>query len=384
MTGITLLYFIILLVYGIIYTALIFSYTIGWYKLRSFIPSIEKNPVTKASIIIPARDEEANIENLLNDLIGQSISNENYEIIVVDDNSSDKTRQIVSTFISKNPGINILLLEVPKSDHNAPYKKKAIQLAIQNSAGNLIITTDADCRIGKNWLETILTFYEKEKPKMIVGPVSFHHETSAFEKMQTLEFLSLIAITGGAIKIGKPIMCNGANLAYEKEAFYKAGGFGADKFSSGDDVFLLYKIMKMFGNNSVRFIKNYDAIVFTRAKKSVKEFIHQRTRWASKNKGYNAKILFVSSSVYLINLLIVAGLIASIFYAEIFKLLIILLIIKTLIEIPILIGISTFAKRKRIFLYSFPLIFLYPLYIVITGALGILGSYTWKGRAVKN
>jgi len=384
MTGITLLYFIILLVYGTIYAALIFSYTIGWFKLKSFIPPAEKTHKTKASIIIPARDEEDNIEKLLDDLINQSVSANNYEIIVVDDNSSDQTKQIVSTMINKNPGINLQLLEIPESARNAPYKKKAIHLAIQNSTGSLIITTDADCRVEKNWLNTILAFYEKEKPKMIVGPVSFHNETSAFENMQTLEFLSLIAITGGAIRIGKPIMCNGANLAYEKEAFYTAGGFGADKFSSGDDVFLLYKIMKMFGNNSVRFLKNYNAIVYTQAKKSVKEFIHQRTRWASKNKGYNAKILFVSSSVYLTNLLMVAGLIASIFYTEIFKLQIISLLIKTLIEIPILIGISTFVKRKRIFLYSFPLIFLYPLYIVITGALGILGIYTWKGRTVKN
>jgi cellulose synthase/poly-beta-1,6-N-acetylglucosamine synthase-like glycosyltransferase len=179
-------------------------------------------------------------------------------------------------------------------------------------------------------------------------------------------------------------MCNGANLAYEKEAFYQAGGFGADKFSSGDDVFLLYKIMKMYGNNAVQFLKNYDAITFTEAKKSVKEFIHQRIRWASKNKGYNANILFVSSSVYFINLLVVAGLIVSIFYTEIFKLIIISVLVKTIIEIPILVGISKFVKRKRIFLYSFPLIILYPLYIVLTGALGILGVYTWKGRTIKN
>lgn len=384
MTGITLICFVVLLIYGIIYAALIISYTYGWFKLDSFLPDSAKKTKTKASIIIPARDEEKNIEDLLSDMIKQSVSAESFEVIIVDDNSTDRTEQVVQDFIKVNPGYKIQLLELPDGDHNAPYKKKAIQEAIQKSTGDLIITTDADCRVGKKWLETILLAYEKNKPKMIVGPVSFHNETTAFEKMQTLEFLSLIAITGGAIKIGKPIMCNGANLAYEKEAYLKAGGFGSDKFSSGDDVFLLYKIMNMFGNKSVRFLKNYDAIAFTEAKKTVKEFIHQRTRWASKNKGYNAKILFVSSSVYFINLLIVAGLIASIFYPVLFKTLIISLLIKTLIEIPILIGISTFVKRSKIFLYSFPLIFLYPVYIVITGALGILGIYTWKGRTIKN
>lgn len=363
---------------------LILSYTFGWFKLKNFIAKSGFVPKTKASIIIPARNEEENILNLLSDFGKQSIEPEYYEVIVVDDNSTDKTTKIVQSFINSHPNFSLQLKVLKKGSENTAYKKKAIQEAIQQSGGELIITTDADCRLGPKWLETILQSYEKDKPKMIVGPVSFHNETSAFENMQTLEFLSLIAITGGAIQIGKPIMCNGANLAYEKSAYVKAGGFGDDKFSSGDDVFLLYKIMKIFGNDSVKFLKNYDAIAFTEAKKNLKDFIQQRTRWASKNKGYNFKILFVSSSVYFFNLLITIGLIACIFKHTLVNYVMAALVIKTFIELPILVGISKFVNRSRIFLYSLPLVFLYPLYIVLTGALGIFGIYTWKGRTVKN
>jgi len=377
------IFFAFLLVYGVIYGILILSYTLGWFRLKDFISESQFIPNTKASIIIPARDEENNILNLIKDLRGQSIPKEFFEVLIVDDNSSDKTAEVVESFINNHPDCNIHLKVLPNESQHTAYKKKAIQKAIQDSIGDLIITTDADCRIGNKWLETIIQAYEKDKPKMIVGPVSFHNESSAFENMQTLEFLSLIAITGGAIQIGNPIMCNGANLAYEKKAYLEAGGFDDDKFSSGDDVFLLYKIMKIFGNHAITFLKNYDAIAFTEAKKNMKEFIHQRTRWASKNKGYNAKILFVSSSVYFFNLLITFGLLASMFNSNILKIVLWALLIKTIIEIPILIGISSFVKRSRIFLYSFPLIFLYPLYIVLTGALGILGGYTWKGRKVK-
>lgn len=372
-----------LFIYGIIYGVLILSYTLGWFRLKDFVSEPQFIPNTKASIIIPARDEEKNIVHLLEDLDKQSVSKKFFEVFVVDDNSTDKTGEVVKLFIENHPDFDIHLKVLPNGSQNTAYKKKAIQKAIQESSGELIITTDADCRLGSKWLETIIQAYEKDKPKMIVGPVSFHNETTAFENMQTLEFLSLIAITGGAIQIGKPIMCNGANLAYEKKAYIEAGGFGDDKFSSGDDVFLLYKIMNLFGNNSVKFLKNYDAIAFTEAKKNLKDFIHQRTRWASKNKGYNAKILFVSSSVYFFNLLITFGLLASVVYQNISTYVLIALIIKTIIEIPILIGISRFVKRTRIFLYSLPLVFLYPLYIVLTGALGILGGYTWKGRKVK-
>ena len=384
MTVTTYIFLAFLLIYGIIYGILIWSYTLGWFKLKDFISEPQFIPNTKASIIIPARNEEKNIVHLLDDLVRQSVSKIFYEIVVVDDNSTDKTAEVVKLFIENHLDYNIHLKVLPNGSQNTAYKKKAIQKAIQDSSGELIITTDADCRLGPKWLETIIQSYEMDRPKMIVGPVSFHNETTVFENMQTLEFLSLIAITGGAIQIGKPIMCNGANLVYEKKAYIDAGGFGDDKFSSGDDVFLLYKIMKIFGNNSVKFLKNYDAIAFTEAKKNLKDFIHQRTRWASKNKGYNAKILFVSSSVYFFNFLVTFGLISSIFYGDIMNYVLLALLIKTIIEIPILIGISRFVKRTRIFLYSIPLVFLYPVYIVLTGALGILGIYTWKGRRVKN
>ena len=219
---------------------------------------------------------------------------------------------------------------------------------------------------------------------MLVGPVSFHNDRSVFEKMQTEEFLSLIAITGGAIRVNKPLMCNGANLAYEKAAFFEAGGYGEDRFSSGDDVFLMFRIQKLFGNNAIRFLKNYDGLVFTEAKKSVREFFHQRTRWASKNKGYDVNILFVSFSVYVFNLLLLTTLLLSPFVAEVRTVAFFTLLIKMLIDMPILIGIGKFVKRSRTLPYVIPLAILYPAYIVAVGAMGMLGNYQWKGRAIKN
>ncbi|MCD4682283.1 MAG: glycosyltransferase [Bacteroidales bacterium] len=376
------IFYILLIFFGVVYYFIIFGYTIGWYSLKTYEP-VQSNFQTKASIIIAARNEEQNIENLLNDLILQDYPTELYEIFIVNDNSTDKTATIVESFISQHPENQIKLINITKEKPNQAYKKKAINLAIDDSGGDLIITTDADCRMGKKWLGSFVSLYEPERPRMIVGPVCFHNETSIFEKIQTLEFLSLIAITGGAIRIGRPIMCNGANLVYEKKTFLEVGGFGSDAFSSGDDVFLLLKIRKKFGYKSVRFLKNNSAIVFTEAKKSVRDFFHQRTRWASKNKGYDIKILIVSFSVYMTNLLLVCGLMLSIIYAPVFKFIILGFILKSLIELPILIGIGNFVKRSRMFLYSFPLIFLYPVYIIITGALGIISSYNWKGRTIK-
>lgn len=368
--------------FGIIYFTLIISYTVGWFRLKQFYPESNSSINTQASIIIPARNEEKNIINLLEDLSKQNISKDLFEITVADDQSTDNTKPLVENFIRQNPGINIQLIQVENLSEMPTYKKHAISLAIKKSKGDLIITTDADCRMGPNWLPGILKFYEKHRPKMIIGPVSFHNETSIFEKMQSLEFLSLIAITGGAISIGKPVMCNGANLVYEKSAFIEVGGFDQDSFASGDDVFLLLKIASRFGNRSIRFLKSFNSIVYTEAQKSIRRFYHQRTRWASKNKGYDLKILFVSFSVYVTNLMIISAFAYTIFNPGFLNTITLATLIKVLIDIPILIGITNFVKRNNILLYAIPLIFFYPFYIVLIGALGVVGSYQWKGRKV--
>jgi len=382
MADILSIFYLFLAFFGVVYCFIILGYTIGWFMLKSYEPVVKEFKTT-VSVIVPARDEEENIENLLNDLINQDLPGELIEVFVVNDHSTDKTKAIVSDFITQHSDHKIKLINISKENPNRAYKKMAINMAIEKSEGDLIITTDADCRVGKNWLSSFVSLYESEKPRMIVGPVCFHNEGSFFEKLQTLEFLSLIAITGGAIRIGRPNMCNGANLVYEKKTFLEAGGFGSDGFSSGDDVFLLLKIRKKFGFRSVRFLKNNSAIVYTEAKKSISDFFHQRTRWASKNKGYDANILIISFSVYMINLLLVAGLILSVFYPQALMIILGGFVLKSLVELPILIGIGNFVKRSRMFLYSFPLIFIYPIYIIITGALGIVSSYNWKGRTIR-
>jgi cellulose synthase/poly-beta-1,6-N-acetylglucosamine synthase-like glycosyltransferase len=376
------IFFCILAAFSVIYVVIIGMYTIGWFRLKTEITS-RTSGSTFTSIIIPCRNEEKNIEYLLSDLEKQDFPKNRFEIIVVDDNSTDKTTDRVRQFLLHHSQPAIKLIQIDEDNHRSAFKKKAINLAIDAASGELIITTDADCRMGENWLSSIVGCYESEKPKMIVGPVSFHNEQSWFEKMQTVEFLSLIGITAGAISIGRPIMCNGANLAYEKSSFHEVGGFGNDKFSSGDDVFLLLKINRRFGNKSVRFLKNEAAFVFTEAKKNFREFLHQRTRWASKNKGYNLKILSVSFTVFMMNFLLVVGLIWGMFNAKLLNSVIVFYFLKLIFELPVLLGIVRFANRERMLLYALPLVFLYPLYIIVTGTMGIVASYQWKGRTVK-
>lgn len=384
MSTFLLIFYSLLGFFGLIYGFLIMFYTMGWYRLRTIEPRRGAGPTTRISVIVPARNESKNILMLLNDLLDQTLNGSLFEVIIVDDHSTDGTADLVSRFRDDHPGLDLKLIRLANDHQTTAFKKKAIEEAIRVSDGTLIVTTDADCRAGKGWLESIVSFYEAEKPRMVVGPVSFHNEQSLFEKMQTEEFLSLIAITGGAIRMNRPIMCNGANLAYEKKAFYEVGGFGNSRFSSGDDVFLMLRIRKIFGNRAIRFLKSREAIVHTEAKKNIAEFFQQRTRWASKNKGYEINILLVSFTVYMVNLLILAGMVRVFIEPLWYPVLLTILVIKVLIDLPIVMGIGKFVKRPGIIIFSIPLVVLYPIYIVLIGALGILGNYNWKGRKVKN
>jgi cellulose synthase/poly-beta-1,6-N-acetylglucosamine synthase-like glycosyltransferase len=382
MNDLILLYFILLILFGGFYFVIIATFSIGWFSLKQY-RTISPEPKTQVSVLVPARNEENVIEKLLSNLCRQDYPDHLYEIIVIDDHSTDHTARVVNKFISGHSNFSIKLLRMKGETQTKAYKKKAIRTAIEQSLGNLIITTDADCLPDNNWIKTIVSLYETKQPKMIVGPVNFHQEKSFFQKIQSLEFLSLIAMTAGSIKTGHPIMCNGANLAYEKQAFFDVGGFGIDRFSSGDDVFLLQRIRKHFGSNSVRFLKSKDAFVYTVALRTLKEFFDQRIRWASKNKGYDLKILVISFTVYMMNLLLLTAVAISLFHPGFWKTTAYIFAVKYIIDLPVLIGIVSFAKKMKLFVYSIPLIVIYPIYIILAGALGIVSSYNWKGRKLK-
>lgn len=362
------------------YVGLILSYTYGWFSLKS-------NESTRAekheyiSVIVPARNEADNISNCLDDLLKQSYPDQYYEIILVDDNSEDSTLQIAEKKLSQ---LNTNRLKIIKlNEFGVSGKKSAIREAVRLAGGKLIATTDADCRIGPDWLAVINAYYQKSKARMIAGPVSFHQEKTWFDKMQSLEFLSLIASGAGSIAIQSPIMCNSANLVYEKVAYDTARASRKDeKILSGDDVFLMLTIKKIFGQNAVHFLKSEKALVQTKAQKSFPDFFSQRIRWVSKSKAYtNLSIIFASLSVYFFNYAIFAAFLLSIWFPGIFNSALIMLFIKIISDLPILWGISRF-MRKTAYLWHYPVLeIVYVIYISMIGIIGNFAKFNWKGRS---
>ena len=377
----------LLLCFGAGYAFTLLLFILGWLRLKTFKENSRSAFVTDVSIVIPARNEEEGIVQTIMDINNQNFPAERIQLILINDNSTDATLQKIQDCLEsekENIKIDVLVLNLAEDARSVAYKKRAITLGIEHATGTLVVTSDADCRRGPNWLRSIVAYYETAAPGFISAPVAFDQEKNWFEKFQTLEFLGLIGIGAGSIGCGIPVMCNGANLAFKKEFFYEVKGYeGVNAIASGDDVFLMFKIAAKY-SGSVHFIKSREAIVYTNAKSSLGEFIEQRKRWASKGaKNNSVVVLLIGVFTYMFHLLLLFAGIISIFYNTFTSILIAALALKILCEFILLFLVTGFFKRRSLLFHFLQEQFLYVPYIVWVGALGTFSKYKWKGRMVQ-
>lgn len=367
-----------------LYAVQVIQYAIGWMSATAIVPC---TPIHKIAVVIAVRNEEKMIENCLKALLSQNYPSQLFDVIVVDDFSEDGTVACIEKFSREHA--NVFLLQLTSDEGSG--KKKAIRKGILYTDATIIVTTDADCWMEKDWLAAIAAGFENDATKMVVAPVAFSNEKNMFEKMQSLEFMALIASTAGAIHHNKPIMCNGANLAYLRTSFFEVDGFdGIDQISTGDDVLLMYKLSKIYPNG-VRFLKDSKAIVYTHPKNNLMDFINQRKRWASKPFSLlNGATKYTSVLVFLTNLLVIV-LIISLFclskadVSHTFTIIcLILLGIKCIIDFLLLFLASSFFGKRSLLIYFLPEQLIYMFYVVFIGLLSTTKSFSWKGRELKN
>ncbi|MFC2137899.1 glycosyltransferase [Bacteroidota bacterium] len=359
---------------SVLYFIIVFSFLIGWIKIKEFNNDMITTSIP-LSIVIPFRNEKNNIEHIINDIQNQTYSKEDFELILINDHSNDSSVEVINTLELNNIKIKILNLENDKG------KKAALRYGIESSNNDLIVTTDADCRVGKDWLRSIAAYYLKYKPDVIVGPVLYKEGKGFLNHFYNLEFLSLIASGAGAIGISKPIMANGANLIFDKKVYHELNL--KNSIASGDDVFFIHGAKKLY-KKSIRFLKSKDAVVLTNAPKNIQEFIQQRIRWSSKSVYYHDfETLLVAWVIFLFNLMIVLLVIMGILHSFSLLLALMALLAKLIIDSPLLFMSSKFFKRLDLMKSYLPAQLLYPFYIVTIIFIGIFYKKTWKERSIK-
>ncbi len=366
-----------------LYFLLMLIYLIAWENIASF-KIIGKELSTFISVVIPARNEEKNIIKCLDSIVNQDFPFQLCEIIVVDDHSTDNTAPLIQAFIEKKSSLRIKLIRLTGDSETARYKKNAITAAVQEANGTLIVTTDSDCTFSPKWLRTLTEFYETQKVSMISAPVIFTEGKSAFSQMQTMEFLGLVGIGAASVQTGFPLMCNGANLAYEKTAFEKAGGYSHEgEPASGDDIFLMLRINNLFSGR-VKFLKSEDALVYTPASATISDFFEQRKRWASKGTLYkDLTVVIVAVVTWLSNFAALSSILYMLFSWSVPEMILRLLMAKMIIEFFFLAVVHRYFKKTYLLFWFLPAFFVNIFYVVVIGIAGLSRSYQWKGREVK-
>jgi cellulose synthase/poly-beta-1,6-N-acetylglucosamine synthase-like glycosyltransferase len=377
-----LLIIILLSLSMLIYLSYLIIFIIGFFLPRKHFSS-EK---PKVSVIIAARDEEECIARCINSICNQTYSKEQFEVIIVNDQSEDSTEEIVKLLQRKYDNLNLINIKDRPEDY-AP-KKYAISEALKISMGEIILTTDADITVKPTWIESIVSFFEKDVG-LVVGFSSVRENQikKFFQKFEALDFLMLMAATKGSIRIGIPISCSGQNLSFRKVAFDEVGGFGEEnKTQSADDVLLLH-LMRKSKNWNIAFADDENAYVETDATKSKVEFLKQRIRWAAMGAGqftksFNLTIINIATSVVNIGLLLLfAG--YFLLSPELNQFLINVLIIKFVVELIVAVA-GTINIRKIKWMWFFPFLFiLYMPYILIISFFSMFGNFKWKERVYK-
>lgn len=357
---------VLLLIVILVYVGLIVLLIVSTKKLEIF-PNFDSKSEICFSIVVPFRNEATNLPMLLQSIENLNYLKENFEVILVDDESEDN-------FQIQNS--NFQLKQIPNQRNSYSPKKDAIQTAIKKANYDWIVTTDADCIVPEKWLNDLNNYIQTHNKEMVCGPVLFKKGSGFLDDFQQLELVSLQAVTIGSFGLQQPFMCNGANFAYTKNVFEKLNGFeGNNSIASGDDVFLLQKAVK-HDPDKVGFLLKSDFVIQTNTTTSWKELFFQRVRWAGKSTGYSSAFgKFVALVVLFGNVLFIIALL-GLFWGR-FEWAI-LLFMKVLADYLLARRTAVFYKTpmKSILLTAL----IYPFFSTAIAFYSLFGTYQWKGR----
>lgn len=260
------------------------------FVFLKFSISNEPNPTAKnipVSVIICAKNEADNLRLNLPTIISQAYSN--FEIVLVDDHSSDDTLEVMENFAQQHS--NIKIVAVKPIDKFWGNKKYALTLGIKAASHNFLLFTDADCKaISNQWIINMSAHFSTTK-SIVLGYGAYEKKkNSILNKLIRFEtLLTAVQYFSYAI-LGAPYMGVGRNLAYRKDTFFEVSGFMSHmNIKSGDDDLFVNQV----GNrHNVAICSVQDSFTFSQTKKNLASWLKQKRRHISTAKFYKPKHKF--------------------------------------------------------------------------------------------
>ena len=347
----------------------------GWNETEEY-EIVDQNFSTSVTVVVAAYNEEDNIRSCVQSILDNNYPQHLLEVIIVDNGSTDSTLQVIQQI--KHPRLTIL-------QQSTGHKKESLELAFSIAKGDLIMCTDADCIVSRNWIGSMCFHHEVHQADFVLGPIVIGSYKNLPQRFQAFDMLAMMGITAGGVKNKTTYQANGANMAFAKSFYDSIDGIPRKDVASGDDVFLLHRyVSDQYG--SVYFNRSKDAIVKTLAISTWEDLIQQRIRWASKATSYVSSkdrnmsaFIFIFCVSILINFILTPFTGGVSFFFALFQ-----LFIKGVIDYAFIDKVNKFFLQKRLmkyFLSSFIVHFLYILFAGFTGLLKI--NYRWKDKKIK-
>ncbi len=363
----------ILYVFLVLYVIVLF-----WlYRGFEYLPKQQKTDrQPNVSVIVCAHNEEKNLPNCLRHLARQDYPRERVEFIIVDDRSEDRTLAIIEQFKEKDERFKSVHIH-DRIPEFAP-KKRAIDTAIKQATGEIILLTDADGRPVETWISSMVSFFS-EDTHMVLGyaPYTIRPANHFSKKLLALEYLSHAAVAAASTGLGIPLTCVGTNMAYRKSLYFEVGGFGPYKrhLSGDDDLFLtLVREAKRF---RIKYALGKQSHVYNNPPRLWSKFLQQRLRYASKGFDYPFKVTGGLIAYYAFNFLLGAQTITALVGWHWTLSLLLVWLLKMGSEFIFIRKATRILEDPRA-LSVFPLLaFVHPFYVILFGALGQLGYFRW-------
>ena len=361
------------------YVYLIHHITLGWNETQNIKVRNEDVSDITISVIIAARNEENYIQNCIESIINNNFPIENFEIVIVDDHSTDKTFEIISQSIHKN----VRVFSLPENLHG---KKDAITFGVSVSRFPYILCTDADSVVSKDWLYLHSSKFKQDDTLLNTAVVLPETDDTILSHFQFLDFVATMAITANGIFRKTYFLANGANISFKKAAFYDVKGYeGNEHLASGDDVFLVNKIA-LLTPEKIRFLRSSVGVVTTKSETSWSSLIQQRKRWATKSlKMGDHQIAKIQAFIFIYCVIILLFIFVGLFYSGwILTAGLVALLIKMATDYFFLNSLCRFFDKNRVMRYFLPCFFLYFIHILLSGMYALIPSdFEWKGREVR-
>jgi cellulose synthase/poly-beta-1,6-N-acetylglucosamine synthase-like glycosyltransferase len=259
------------------------------------------------SVIVAARNEEDNIAACIRSLIQVDYPQEKLQVILVNDRSTDKTKDIMLSYTNENK-ILTYLDTTNTVIGNLKGKTNALAMAIGEAKGEIIFTTDADIMVKPSWIREMMKYYDSKTG--VINSFSTILPKNFFRGLQSFDWLYLLGLASGGDGLGHPISCVGNNMSYRKSAYDEVGGYEKIKFSVTEDFMMLQSIMKKTKWKS-KFPVNIDIVNETYACLSLKELYRQKKRWATGGLDAHSAGMIAGAMAFLSGLVILFGWIAG-------------------------------------------------------------------------